>query len=436
MFESVSWIENTIVFLVFLLVVLVSNYTLRLFSFRPTILGAFLFLALFIQIIPGTILVSFFDFPMVMNIQNEITAGVLYQGFLYTITSIMILLFFLTICSNYLNLDIKLENVPVNKNVGIGLTVASFLVISLKVISIGSVPLFLALKGDSIGAGLLKAKILKNEAGVGGLFIGYIFAYFPYASLVYSYICKKFSYGTSYIFTLNFLLILFYSLYDLQKSKLIVVFFILFVLYLKSEKKLNYTYLAFVPFISLATLVASFMLLHDSPIGEVLNAVIARIFIGQTEGAYMMYSVLVPDISRITYGMPLAGSFGFSGTDPAAEIITIFFPTAGSAWVNSNTYIQAHAWSIFGNISLILAPLFVTFNIVGLCLFRRLFSSYVGGYSHAVFIVSILMLPLNNDFSYFLYFKSWLCFIILMLFYMFLRLPLLFIKGRNRNIQV
>lgn len=432
MFDGLFSLENSLLFIIFITVLLASNWKLKIFSLNPSLLGAFLFLALFIQIIPGTILVSFFDYPMVMNVQNEISYKVMYITFLYTIISITLLLFLLFVTSIFFNLDVELRSVPVKNNVAFGLTIVSFLVIILKIFSIGSIPLFLAFKGDIVGAGLLKAKILKNESGVGGFLIGYIFVYFPYVSLVYSYIHKQFTQKYSYIFLINLLLIIFYSLYDLQKSKIIIVLFILFVLYLKFNKNIKFTYLVLVPVFSFGILVTTFMLLHGSEVGEVFIAVIARIFIGQTEGAYMMYSVLEPDISRITYGMPLASFFGFSGTDPAAEIVTIFFPTAGTAWVNSNTYIQAHAWSIFGNASIILAPIFVTLNIIGLCVFKGLLSRYIGGYAHSVYIVSILMLPLNNDFSYFLYFKSWLCFSVLVLFYFLLRLPSLFLNVRAK----
>jgi signal transduction histidine kinase len=135
-------------------------------------------------------------------------------------------------------------------------------------------------------------------------------------------------------------------MYDMQKSKLIVVLFILFILYLKSSKRINYLLITIIPAMSLMLLCAFFILLHNIPIGEVFDSVLARLFIGQTEGSFMIYQALTPDISRIAYGMPLGGLFGIYAIDPAAEIITIFFPTAGDAWVNSNSYFQAHAWSI------------------------------------------------------------------------------------------
>jgi signal transduction histidine kinase len=93
----------------------------------------------------------------------------------------------------------------------------------------------------------------------------------------------------------------------MQKSKLIVVLFILFILYLKSSKRINYLLITIIPAMSLMLLCAFFILLHNIPIGEVFDSVLARLFIGQTEGSFMIYQALTPDISRIAYGMPLGG---------------------------------------------------------------------------------------------------------------------------------
>lgn len=382
-------------------------------------------------------MVTFFDFPIVMNVQNVLADSTFDTTFRYTFISISLVLLFISFLAFFFELDVRLTSVRTSYKVSILLLFVSTLVVFIKIISIGNIPIFLALAGDSEGAALVKAKILRSEVGAGGLFIGYIFAYFPLCSLVYSYLAKKIEPNRyKLFFNLNLILVIFYSLYDLQKSKLVFVFFILFVLYLKYTKRISYFYIFSGPILSLVILSFSFMLLHDTPIGEVFTAVAARLFIGQTEGAYMIYDVLQPNLERITYGMPLAGSFGFAAIDPAAEIITIFFPTAGDAWVNSNTYIQAHAWSIFGISSLFIAPFLVVINILGLYFLRAIFSKLAGGFSHSVYIVSILTLPINNDFSYFLFFKSWLCFLILMLFYIFIKFIFNFLFSRKNRVEV
>ncbi|EIS2497430.1 O70 family O-antigen polymerase, partial [Escherichia coli] len=214
-------------------VVLVSNKRLRIFSFKPTFLGALFLLSLFIQIVPGTILVSFFDYPMSFGVDTTISNEVKIETFRYTFISISALLFIITAASVFLNFDvdvIKLETRYLRAKL---LTFFSLVVILVKILSVGNIPFLMVLHGDFEGAALAKAQILKNEVGFGGLFIGYIFVYFPYISLVYAY-CqkKKQQYGIG-VFRLNLLLITIYSIYDMQKSKFIVVLFILFILYLK-----------------------------------------------------------------------------------------------------------------------------------------------------------------------------------------------------------
>jgi multisubunit Na+/H+ antiporter MnhG subunit len=71
----------------------------------------------------------------------------------------------------------------------------------------------------------------------------------------------------------------------------------------------------------------------------------------------------------------------------------------------------------FGDASLILGPFFVALNIIGLYFLKEIFSKIDRTYASSVYIVSILTLPIVNDFSYFLFFKSWFCMIVLMIFY-------------------
>ncbi|MFS9770206.1 hypothetical protein U0Y97_05145 [Enterobacter chuandaensis] len=408
---------NLLLLLFFAIITLFANIRLRIFSFKPTVLGAILLLAIFVQIAPGTILVAFFNYPMSFGVDTLITDANKIETFRYTFLSITIVLFLLSLSSYLCRFDVDLDRLNPDHLRAKIITFFSFTVICIKILSVGNIPFLMALKGDFDGAALAKAQILKNEIGFGGLFIGYIFVYFPYISLVYSYCNKKKYILGSYLFKVNLLLITIYSMYDMQKSKFVVVLFILFILYLKSARRVNYLLVIVTPAVSLMLLCGFFMLLHNIPLSDVFDSVLARLFIGQTEGSFMIYQALTPDLSRIAYGMPLASIFGIYAVDPAAEIITIFFPTAGDAWVNSNSYFQAHAWSIFGDISLVLGPFIVVLNIIGLYFLKEIFSKLDRAYASCVYIVSILTLPIVNDFSYFLFFKSWFCMAVLMIFY-------------------
>ncbi|MFL7890368.1 hypothetical protein P9502_23420, partial [Enterobacter pseudoroggenkampii] len=80
--------ENLLLLLFFAIATLFANSRLRIFSFKPTVLGALFLLALFIQIIPGTILVAFYDYPMSFGVDTLITNESKIETFQFTFLSI------------------------------------------------------------------------------------------------------------------------------------------------------------------------------------------------------------------------------------------------------------------------------------------------------------------------------------------------------------
>ncbi|MBN6329335.1 O70 family O-antigen polymerase, partial [Escherichia coli] len=101
-------VYNILILIIFIIIVLISNKRLRIFSFKPTFLGAMFLLSLFIQIVPGTILVSFFDYPMSFGVDTTISNEVKIETFRYTFISISALLFIITAASVFLNFDVDL----------------------------------------------------------------------------------------------------------------------------------------------------------------------------------------------------------------------------------------------------------------------------------------------------------------------------------------
>lgn len=131
--------------------------------------------------------------------------------------------------------------------------------------------------------------------------------------------------------------------------------------------------------IGLGLLGFSFIVLDQAEHSNVVSSILNRVFIGQMEGSYMIYEALKPDINRAYYGLPLSFIFGSSAvTDPAADVVRIFFPTAGDAWINSNSYVLAHAWSIFGILAVVIMPLMVTLNIAAFAIIRDFFQKRIG----------------------------------------------------------
>lgn len=410
---------------------LLLNTRLKFLSLKPSFLAIFLGLAIFIQILPGLLMVSYFDAPLSFGAQNLISRGVLDYTYFITISSLLILFLCLYVFSFFSNLDFNIYKINTNYRVSVLLTVLSVILIVVKVLSVGDIPLFLAISGDVAEANYVKSLILKNQIGVGGFLIGYIFKYFPIASLIYvliHYIQNRSKLNESslksnhfyrrarLILFFNFSFMVFYSLYDMRKSALVFILFIICAVYMTIGRwKLALA----LPAIGLAILIVNFMLLHGVSFELVLQKVVNRVFIGQIEGSYFIYEALTPSFDYLYYGMPLVSHLGKLAVDPSAEVISYFFPTAGESWVNSNTYMQAHAWAIFSNLSILIAPLLVSLNILFIALLARIFSTVYGDFAKVVYITIIMTLPINNDFSYFLYFKPVLCFLILSLLYMF-----------------
>lgn len=407
-----------------------ANKKLKIFSTRPSLLGSFIFLNVYIMIIPGVFLVSVFDQPMIFGVSNAISIESKNITLVYTFFSISILLVFLSLANGISSLDLKLTEVKTNKQTEILLTILSLILVALKILSIGEMPLIVALQGDSTSAAQLKAQIMNNQVGLGGFLLGYIFLHFPVASLVYSTIRKLNGKVDGSLFKYNLIIVFIYSTYDLQKSKFILILFVMFVIYLKQSQKSSKRILFYFPVLSVFIIGLLFTILHDTTFDDLYLAIFQRLFIGQVEGSYMIYDALNPNLDRIFYGAPFGSFFGNSTLDPAAEIINIFFPGADEAWVNSNSYFQAHAWSIFGFSSLLIGPLIVSINIIGMKVLREFFSIIDSGFSRSVYIATIMTLPMNNDFSYFLYFKTFICYSALMIFYLIFITPIKF-QGRK-----
>lgn len=400
----------------FLFSAVIANFRLRIFSKKPSPLGVLILLAIFIQIVPGIVLVSFFDFPMSYGLHSLITDEVLYFTYWYTLGSLALLLFLLVVASYFVCLDVDLNSWVASKRMAYLLYFVSFLLIMVKIISVGDVPFVQAVMGSPDSAAEQKARILKGEVGAGGFLVGYLFAYFHYIALLYIYISRQ-QRLVGRLFYFTFLMfVAIYSIYDLQKYNF--AFFAIFLGVIHSVYYgITLRKLLIFALCSLVLLVGAFFILHDASFDDVLVQVASRAFIGQMEGSYMIYQALSPNIERIYYGLPLSFFFGdFGITDPSADVVKIFFPTAGDAWVNSNTYVLAHAWSIFGFSAIFLMPLIVVLNVVVLAVLRDALKSYVGLLAVCTYFVVLLMLRINNDFSYFLYMKCILSYVVLLLF--------------------
>lgn len=408
-----SALVSSLAVVLFAFSAVIANRRLRFISLSPTALGGIIFLNVFIMIVPGLFLVSLFGAELSFGVRGSISYEVIQFTFWYTLAGLSLLLLSLAVLSTFVDFDAAMSRFRADQRTAIGLVAVSIALIVLKLWSIQDLPLVLAANGDSLMATEQKARILKGDVGFGGFLTGYLFLYFPLMTFVYLSVAARTKVIGRTVYWSYALIFFFYNAYDLQKYNFFFYFFVIFMLRAQF-KRLSFVDIAPVVLVSTPLVLGSFMLLHDTALENVVLDALARTFIGQIEGSYLIYQALSPDVTRITYGMPLSALLGFStAQDPAAEVVRIFFPTAGDAWINSNTFVLAHAWAIIGYPALLFMPLVLTVNILLLALFRSALSGPLGLIASSIYFTVILTLKINNDFSGFLYLKPVLAFVIL-----------------------
>lgn len=385
--------------------------------FTPSIIGAKLFISTFIQIIPAIILVYYFELPLRVDSDPYISPNNIKNTFTYSLYCLIIFFALIIIISNLFKISPEIRQPKkFERSLFITIYISSIIIILSKILSSGVPPIYYALIGEHTEAALKKALILKSEIGFGGFAIGYVFQYFPYIAFIYIYattINKNISKIYSYLYIT---LLIIFCIYDMQKYKLIyfLIFYFLTSLYYDKFNLKN-----FLLIISASFLISiySFTLLHNLGYKEAAESALIRIFIGQMEGFYYILEAITPDINRITNGFPLIALFNFeTATDPSADVVRIFFPTADESWINSNTFILANAWSIFGEISVLLTPIILSINILIYIIFRTIYYKIIGEFSNYIYLTLVFNLPINNDFSFFLYLKTIIAFNALAIF--------------------
>lgn len=390
-----------------------SALLLRLTGFRFSGINAHpLSLVILLQIlfftIPGTIAIGVFDFPMSFDMDLNISQDTKDYAVISTILSVVI--FFLGLAFlfkskmlaslNYRAQDEKLLTLK-------WLTLISAIIVVAKLVSVSEIPLLLALRGDVVGAGEAKVRILTNQEGITVFGINYVFRSFT--SYIYLASVMLFSYDQKNktkkaVFIANIPLALINSLYDIQKFTIVLLVVSTFWLFYIRNGEVKYLFRAGVLGLGLSASMFVVTLGYQFDVTLVQDTLL-RIFVGQNEGMFYIYEFLVPDEKYLGLGLPLAGVFGIQQIDPAAEVIQILFPNAGDSWLNANSYYLAHAWTIFGAWSIILGPLFVLFNIVILLNIARPLIAKTPTIYYPIIFWLIIRLPIVNNYSDFLWFK-------------------------------
>lgn len=403
-----------------ILLALVGIVALRLAGFnylgtQPHPLAFPIGMQLLLVAIPGALAVGLFHVPLTYDLHEEISASVMQYGVVSTMASIGVLLLMLALVFRT-RILVPLRYQPSDDFMGPlrWLTAISAVVLVVKLMAVSQIPLVLAIKGDVQGAAEAKVRILTNQEGVTAFGLNYIFR--SYTSIIYLIALMGVAYDSGNkekrkLLLWNLPLMVANAVYDVQKYTLVLLILLTFWVYYTRSGKARYILQGALVGVVLSILMFVVTLGYDFDT-ELLQSTFYRLFVGQMEGMFFIYEFLKPNADYGWLGMPLAGMFQLPQIDPAADVVQILFPTAGDTWLNANTYYLAHAWTIFGAASIIVAPLFVVLNLV---LMLRIAQPLVRA-EPAIYLPVVLWqlarLPLVNIFTEFMYFKVALDFIL------------------------
>ena len=367
-------------------------------------LGFLIWIQIFSLTIVGVISLSIFKMPMAYGSEAAIsdeTRETVLQITLWSIIFLFLglaLLFKLRILTP-LKYTVRRSDIDLLGK----LTLISFTIIFIKLISVSEIPFVLMLHGDLLGAIEAKISILTKQTGITFFGFNYIVRSFPsyvYIAAILTYLAYSENAKCRNLLYINTLLASVDSLYDLQKQSIVLLALSTFwILYIQNGK-----FLVLIKGVVIASVFAAAMLmvtLGDMTSNEILEQTINRIFIAQAEGMFFIVQLIGPSTKYVWLGFPLASLFGLAQLDPAAEVIPILFPSVSDAWLNSNTYYIAHAWTIFEEFAIVVGPLFILLNILAILLMTQPLVSNGPVIYYALVFWLIIKMPVANIFTEF-----------------------------------
>ena len=378
----------------------------------------FLFAIKLIPIISGVYWITVANAPLQFNshlgLSHVIKTDVMFYFFLSLLSLLLLLKLTGNVGFNLSTFDDIKDHKRVERFIKLILIFAT-VIFTIQLLSLPAIPLLSTLSGDFEGAAEQKLEILQRSAGVKfGPFnyvLKYIVLYAYFLCFFYFLKTRRLLLPTIY----SFILAVAYSIYDVQKSFLIIILLATVWLYLVCSGKLLKTAVIGIVFAFISIL--SFKVMTDES-GQinVLEFMIYRIFVAQSEGMYFIFNYLVPDTKYLWNSFPLASQFGLVMIDPAAEVVKIVFPGASDSWLNVNSYYIAHAWALFGYAGIIIGPIIIFINLFSVFYISKLASKSMGILIYPLNMVAVIDAPIINTFTEFLYGKFLLGFLINMFF--------------------
>src|ERR1035437_9148551 len=99
--------------MVFFTLFYIANKKVKIISMRPSPLGLYLFVSIFVQIIPGINLATFLAAPIVQGVQNSISEETLVRTYSLIMWSLSFLMLFLYILHLFMKIDFNLKSIQI-----------------------------------------------------------------------------------------------------------------------------------------------------------------------------------------------------------------------------------------------------------------------------------------------------------------------------------
>jgi len=373
-------------------------------------LGVFIAIQICIFSMPGVILISFMgviserytgiDQPTLLNI------GLWYFYSVFVI--FFILLFIVSIFKpfNYKQAVMGSKHSDSAWSSCKSIIIISAICITLQVALFSKSPLLYLLSGQTEQAYAARIAMQTDPSSFYPPFIRTFLVFFTTFQAYYVfYVYNRLQYkniASLCVLILSICIAIFQSLYEAQKAPLILFLVgLLFIRYIHKPKIIaNVIYSGCI--LGVAVLLVSYVLGID--VNSAIEGVASRTFLGQNQGFYNIIEYIKPDSKYWFQDLYFSGSLGLNPSRADVDVIPYIYGARDDI-VNVNSYFLGQAWSMFGELGLIVSPVIVAcalgFYLIVLDRLIKIDSNVFVPFM--IFFIPSIML--NQSFTYFLYGK-------------------------------
>jgi len=391
-------------------------------------LGVFIAMQICIFSMPGVIMVSFIGWDSERYIGiNSSTMFEIGMWYIYSIAVIFFILF-MTICIfkpfNYRKALLDIYYLDRHWKCCKVIVFASLIFLILQVSLFAKPPLLYLLSGQIDQAYIARISMQNDPSSYYPPFVRTFLVFFTiFQSYYVFYIYNRLEYKKLSIYLvmiLSVILAIFQSLYEVQKAPLIYLMIgLLFIRYIHKPKIIVNIFYA-LGIVALVIFLVSYVLGVD--LNSAVDGALDRTFLGQNQGFYNIIQHIHPDPKYWFQDLYFAGTLGLNPSRADVDVIPYIYGDRDDI-VNVNSYFLGQAWSMFGEVGLIISPIIVgaAISLYIIVLDRLIKIDNTLFIPFMIFFIPSIML--NQSFTYFLYGKYFLLSLInVFVFYMIIKI--------------